>query len=71
MASEARGTEVALRRLLQACESQRGDADWCASPQARHAVDTAQQYAAELSAAGCVRSAQRAALALSFVWFRV
>jgi hypothetical protein len=55
MPSDARGTEVALRRLLHACEAQRSDADWCSSPQARHSVDTAQQYATELAAAGCVR----------------
>ena len=55
MPSEAqRSTEVALRRLLHASEAQRSDADWCASPQARHAVDTALQYANDLAAAGCV-----------------
>ena len=60
MTVAARSTEVALRRLLHACEAQCSDADWCASPQARHSVDTAQQYASELAAAGCVPAMQAA-----------
>ncbi len=70
MVCDVRRTEVALKRLVHACEQQAalrpagagGDA-WCVSPQARHAVDTAQQHLQELQAAGCVTrgcDAQRA-----------
>jgi hypothetical protein len=63
MAAEARFTEVSLKRLLHCSEQQAAasraaaagaDAGWCASPQAQHAVETAQQLARELAAAGCV-----------------
>jgi hypothetical protein len=69
MAAEARFTEVSLKRLLHCSEQQAAasraaagsgaaDAGWCASPQAQHAVETAQQLARELTAAGCVTSTQ-------------